>query len=48
MTLAVTAAGGHPVALPDEDLAELPDLGPPFNEGVAWRHEIARLGDAEG
>jgi 3,4-dihydroxyphthalate decarboxylase len=48
MTLAVTAAGGHPVALPDEDLAELPDLGPLFNEGVAWRHEIARLGDAEG
>jgi ribulose-5-phosphate 4-epimerase/fuculose-1-phosphate aldolase len=48
MTLAVATAGGRPQDLPDEDLAELPDLGPSFNEGVAWRHEIARLGDADG
>jgi ribulose-5-phosphate 4-epimerase/fuculose-1-phosphate aldolase len=45
--LAVVNAGGDLVDLPEEDLAELPDLGPAFNEGVAWRHELARLGDRE-
>ncbi|MGW4485094.1 class II aldolase/adducin family protein [Amycolatopsis sp. NPDC004368] len=44
MALAVVSAGGRLVDLPPEDLAELPDLGPAFNEGVAWRHELARLG----
>ena len=44
MTLAVVTAGGTPVDLPPKDLAELPDLGPAFHEGVAWRHEMARLG----
>ena len=45
--LAVVSAGGELVDLPDEDLAELPDLGAAFNEGVAWRHELARLGEFE-
>jgi ribulose-5-phosphate 4-epimerase/fuculose-1-phosphate aldolase len=44
MSLSVLGAGGRLVDIPPQDLAELPDLGPGFNEGVAWRHELARLG----
>ena len=44
MSLAVRMAGGELRDLPAGDLAGLPDLGPAFNEGVAWRHELARLG----
>lgn len=44
LSLAVVSAGGLLADLPEADLAELPDLGPGFNEGVAWRHELARLG----
>lgn len=44
LSLQVVSAGGQLVDLPADDLAQLPDLGPGFNEGVAWRHEIARLG----
>jgi ribulose-5-phosphate 4-epimerase/fuculose-1-phosphate aldolase len=43
MTLAVAGAGGVPTAIPDEDMAELPDLGSGFNRDTAWRHELARL-----
>ena len=43
MILAVAGAGGVPAAIPDEDLAELPDLGSRFNQETAWRHELARL-----
>lgn len=43
LSLQIVSAGGTLVDLPDADLAELPDLGPAFNEGVAWRHEVARL-----
>ena len=43
MTLAVTGSGGSPVAVPADDLAELPDLGTSFNRRTAWRHELARL-----
>lgn len=43
LSLQVVSAGGRLVDLPADDLAQLPDLGPGFNEGVAWRHEIARL-----
>lgn len=46
LSLAVTGAGGTLVDVPDEDMAELPDLGSAFNEATAWRHEIARLGEA--
>ena len=40
------AAGGTLAGLPEEDLAELPDLGGAVNEGIAWRHEPARLSAA--
>jgi 3,4-dihydroxyphthalate decarboxylase len=43
MILAVAGAGGTPADLPDEDLAELPDLGRGFTQTTAWRHELARL-----
>jgi 3,4-dihydroxyphthalate decarboxylase len=43
LSLAVVAAGGHPRALPQEDLADLPDLGGELNTAIAWRHELARL-----
>ena len=47
MALAVASAGGTPVDLPEADLAELPDLGSGFTESTAWRHELARLTDAD-
>jgi ribulose-5-phosphate 4-epimerase/fuculose-1-phosphate aldolase len=43
MILAVAGAGGTPVDLPVEDLAQLPDLGGVLNRTIAWRHEISRL-----
>jgi ribulose-5-phosphate 4-epimerase/fuculose-1-phosphate aldolase len=46
MTLAVASAGGTPRPVPDADLAELPDLGPAFTVATAWRHELARIGEA--
>ena len=47
LSLAVVRAGGTLRDLPAEDLAGLPDLGPAFTEGVAWRHELARLPSAD-
>jgi ribulose-5-phosphate 4-epimerase/fuculose-1-phosphate aldolase len=44
LSLAVVSAGGSLVDLPEQDRAELPDLGSGFNEEIAWRHELARLG----
>jgi ribulose-5-phosphate 4-epimerase/fuculose-1-phosphate aldolase len=44
MSLSVAQAGGTLHDIAEEDLQQLPDLGPAFNEGVAWRHELARLG----
>jgi 3,4-dihydroxyphthalate decarboxylase len=44
LSLQIRSAGGQLADLPPADLAELPDLGPGFNEGVAWRHEVSRLG----
>lgn len=43
MALRVAHAGGQLVALPDVDLAELPDLGTGFNDQLLWRHHVARL-----
>jgi hypothetical protein len=44
MTLAVAGAGGVPVPIAEEDLAQLPDLGSALNQEIAWRHELSRLG----
>jgi ribulose-5-phosphate 4-epimerase/fuculose-1-phosphate aldolase len=44
MSLAVVSAGGTLADLPEQDRAELPDLGSGLNEETAWRHELARLG----
>lgn len=43
LSLQVVQAGGTLVDLPEEDMAELPDLGTSFNSDTAWRHELARL-----
>lgn len=43
LSLDTVSAGGALRDIPDEDLAELPDLGSAFNTKVAWRHELARL-----
>jgi ribulose-5-phosphate 4-epimerase/fuculose-1-phosphate aldolase len=44
LSLRIVAAGGTLVDLPEDDMSELPDLGPGFNTDTAWRHELARLG----
>jgi ribulose-5-phosphate 4-epimerase/fuculose-1-phosphate aldolase len=41
--LAVAATGAALRPIPDEDLAELPDLGPAFNVSAMWRHLAARV-----
>lgn len=41
--LRVRAAGSTPEAIPDADLAELPDLGSAFNRETLWRHHLAAL-----
>ena len=46
LALTIAGAGGTLADLPEEDMAELPDLGGAFNEGTAWRHELARLSAA--
>lgn len=41
--LAVAATGAPLQPIPDEDIAELPDLGPAFNVAAMWRHLTARV-----
>jgi ribulose-5-phosphate 4-epimerase/fuculose-1-phosphate aldolase len=43
LSLDILSAGGTLRDIPEEDMAELPDLGSTFNTQVAWRHELARL-----
>jgi ribulose-5-phosphate 4-epimerase/fuculose-1-phosphate aldolase len=43
LSLEVAKAGGSPADLPEQDMADLPDLGGSFNHDTAWRHELARL-----
>jgi len=43
MHLRVRAAGATPKAIPENDLAELPDLGSAFNRETLWRHHLAAL-----
>ena len=47
MHLRVRSAGAIPEAIPDADLAELPDLGGAFNRETLWRHHLAAL-DRDG
>ena len=47
VVLRVAQAGGHPPDLPDEDIAELPDLGSALNEENLWRYHLARLNRAK-
>ncbi|MPY93127.1 MAG: class II aldolase/adducin family protein [Acidimicrobiia bacterium] len=46
VTVELAQLGAHPARVPDADLAELPDLGPAFNEGLAWQALLAELGEA--
>ncbi|MFD0509098.1 class II aldolase/adducin family protein [Streptomyces chiangmaiensis] len=41
-TLTVAATGAPLRPIPDEDIDELPDLGPAFNVSAMWRHLAAR------
>jgi ribulose-5-phosphate 4-epimerase/fuculose-1-phosphate aldolase len=43
VTLAASAGGAAPAALPAADIAELPDLGSAFNDETVWRSYLARL-----
>jgi ribulose-5-phosphate 4-epimerase/fuculose-1-phosphate aldolase len=43
VSLDVARAGGRPADLPDDDVAELPDLGSAFNDGLVWEHNVALL-----
>lgn len=43
LSLAVVSAGGTLRDLPEEDMAELPELGAGLLTDTAWRHELARL-----
>jgi len=43
MMLSVASTGATLRAIPDEDLAELPDLGGGFNVATMWRHLLTRL-----
>ncbi|MGW1208941.1 class II aldolase/adducin family protein [Streptomyces sp. NPDC002499] len=43
VTLAAAATGAPLRPIPDEDIAELPDLGPSFNVSAMWRHLAARV-----
>ena len=47
VVLGVAQAGGQPPDLPDEDVAELPDLGSTLNEENVWRYHLARLSRAK-
>jgi hypothetical protein len=42
-TWRVAAAGASVTAIPDEDLAELPDLGAALNRDTLWRFHLAAL-----
>ncbi|WP_329457217.1 class II aldolase/adducin family protein [Streptomyces sp. NBC_01497] len=42
ITLAANAHGVPPV-LPEEDIAELPDLGGGFNDDLVWRTNVAKM-----
>ncbi|TAN20177.1 MAG: class II aldolase/adducin family protein [Actinomycetota bacterium] len=43
IALEVAQAGGRTEAVPEEDLAALPDLGSNFNDVGGWRYYLAKL-----
>jgi 3,4-dihydroxyphthalate decarboxylase len=43
MACRVASLGADVEPLPSDDLAQLPDLGPAFNDGLIWRHHEQRL-----
>ncbi|WP_028933545.1 class II aldolase/adducin family protein [Pseudonocardia spinosispora] len=43
MTLHATSSGNPVPELSEEDIAELPDLGPGFNDDLVWRSAVAKL-----
>lgn len=43
LSMNIVSAGGTLSDIPDQDMAELPDLGAGFNTDTAWRHEVARI-----
>ncbi|MGJ9372530.1 class II aldolase/adducin family protein [Nesterenkonia sp. CF4.4] len=43
LSIDILSAGGTLRDIPDEDMAELPNLGAGFNTETAWRHEMARI-----
>ena len=47
MSLRVRSAGTTLQDIDDSDWDDLPDLGPAFTAEAAWRHEVARLGEAQ-
>ncbi|MFE2041984.1 class II aldolase/adducin family protein [Streptomyces sp. NPDC059477] len=48
LSLHIVQAGGTLTDLPEDDLAELPDLGDTFNHTTAWRHELTRCAPDPG
>lgn len=46
LMLLAASAGEIPTTLPSEDLAQLPDLGPGFNDANIWRCQVASLAAA--
>lgn len=42
VTLELARLGARPQDVPDEDVAELPDLGSAFNDLSVWRHLVAK------
>lgn len=43
MACRVVSAGGRPEARPDDELDQLPDLAPPFDDATIWRFHARRL-----
>ncbi|MCW2864992.1 MAG: 3,4-dihydroxyphthalate decarboxylase [Actinoallomurus sp.] len=47
VTLELARLGVRPERLPEEDVAELPDLGSAFNDLSVWRYHVAKLRSRE-
>jgi hypothetical protein len=47
VTVELARLGAAPPDLSPEDLAELPNLGQAFNDGLAWRALVAELENSD-